>query len=144
MQTDDLPSIFLSTKPSSNELVSAFSKALKVNANDIEIVELQETEYESDKDILLARVDYTEGDFICEVFFVFENVLEETVKIADWWELCKTLSFELDCKVLTDGDYSDLTDVHEVVFEKEKAMKVVYSLEPEEMEGKGLVILKEI
>lgn len=144
MLTEDLPSIFLSICPDNDALSNAFAKALNVSSDKIDIAELQETECESSSDILLARVDYKEGDFICEVFFIYENVLEEKVKIGDWWEMCKALSYELDCKVLTDGDYSDLTDVHEVVFEKEKAMKVVYSLEPEEMEGKGLVILKEI
>lgn len=143
MINEDLPSIFLSASPEEEVLLKAFATALKVSIDKIEIANIQEVNEESSSDILMARVDYKEGDFVCEVFFIHENVLDDNVRIIDWWEICKSLSNELDCKVLTDGDYSDLTDVYEVVFEKEKPMKSVYSLEPEEIEGKGLIILKE-
>lgn len=142
MELENLPCIYLDKSIDNALIADAFGRALEINVDQISIIGVEDNEYDTDFNLVIERADYKEGCFVTELCLIEWDNKPDKFGMKDIWELCAELSKQLKCKVLTDGDFTDLINVHEYVFEDGKLSSKVISMEPEDFNGKGLVVMK--
>lgn len=142
MRLEDLPCIYLDGFCTNAQIEDAFGRALAINVEHIDVISVEDDDFSEDYKLIIDRADYKEGCFKTELCFIHWINMPEPITMNHIWEICQELSLHLKCRVLTDGDFVDITDVHEYVFENGGLVSKVISMEPESFDGKGLVIMK--
>lgn len=136
--------IFFNRPINLESLKSAYSKLLGIPLDTILILHVMRPILPDNFDTYRLYIEYytfKEGDFIFEL----QHVISKTTRNNSFESNCKiyrNLAEELDVNILVPGDYADLSNSFELIFEPGKEDIIATTTEPEEYGDKGVCINK--